>query len=61
MPILGGLGACPPPGKLGVRRLNLKAFLVVLAVNQTLVLYFYFNTCLSCIRVTALLEYFDRD
>ena len=32
---------------------------MVLVVNQILVLFTF--TCLSCIRVTALLEYFDRD
>ena len=55
MLILGGSG----PGiflKLGVRRLNLEAFLVVLAVNQILVL---FNTCLTV--VLGSIRYFDRD
>ena len=55
------MGVCPPPPRkiliLGVRRLNLEEILVVLAVSQKIL----FNTCLSCVRVTALLKYFDRD
>ena len=34
----GDIPPPPPPGKLGVRRLNLEAFSVVLTVNQILVL-----------------------
>ena len=48
--ILGGSRGLPPPRKflkLGVKRLNLEVFSVVLAVNQILVL---FNKCLIVVQ-----------